>query len=357
MKTIFDPITIKHLSLPSRLIRSATAERLAMETPEEGERLGSMYAALVRGGVGLVITGHIAVHPTGRLHPLMAGLYEDRHTIAWRRAVTLTHEAGGFLVAQINHGGGRVKPDGQTPLCVSSLPNRAHDPMWGTPLTPEMIEALISAFARTARLVQDIGMDGLQIHAAHGYLGSQFFSPATNRRTDEWGGTLEGRARFLQRVIQAVRGAVGSDFPIGMKLGASDDDPVGLQIEESLQAAEWFQKDGLDFIEISGAFRSNIAARKVKPGVGEGYYLSIARRFKERLSIPVMAVGGLRSLETMNSAIQSGICDAVAVARPLIRQPDFLSILRQGGQSDCIGCNLCLLNNTQVTECHARHRT
>lgn len=356
MATIFDSLTIKNLVLPSRLIRSATAERLAMEDPADGERAGAIYAALARGGVGLIITGHIAVHPTGRAYPLMAGLTGAQHLAAWRRAVELTHAAGGLLAAQLNHAGGRANPVGGDPVCVSAMPDRPRDPMRGAPLTSAMIAELVVAFAQAARLAQDVGMNGVQIHAAHGYLGSQFLSPAVNRRADEWGGCIANRARFLRQVVRAIRAAVGPGFPVGMKLGALDDQPGGLSMEDSLQAAVWFQKDGLDFLEISGAFHAQTCLRKVKPGAGEGYFLPLARRFKEVLAIPVIAVGGFRSLAAMNAAIGAGVCDAIAVSRPLVRQPDYLHVLRRGGQAACISCNLCLLRNTQPTECYARGR-
>lgn len=357
MKTVFDPISLGVLRLPSRFIRSATAERIAMEQEADSERLGALYANLIRGGVGLVITGHVAVHPSGRLQPLMAALYAENHFAAWRRAVAIAHQAGGLLVAQLNHGGGRCKPEfAGAPVCVSRLPDWPKDPLDGTELTGPQIEDLIAAFAWAVQRAQEFGFDGVQIHAAHGYLGSQFLSPATNRRTDDWGGALENRARFLRRVLQAVRRAVGPDYPIGMKLGACDDDPAGLSIQDTLQAAEWFVANGLNFIEISGAFRSDLVMRKVKPGSGEGYYLPFARQFKQRLSIPVIAVGGFRSLEVINGAIGRGDCDAVAMARPLIRQPDLPNILRQGGRSECVGCDLCLLHNDGPTRCWAREK-
>jgi 2,4-dienoyl-CoA reductase-like NADH-dependent reductase (Old Yellow Enzyme family) len=236
------------------------------------------------------------------------------------------------------------------------LPDRPQDPLDGAPLDSAMIETLILAFANSARLAQTAGLDGVEIHAAHGYLGSQFLSPATNRRTDEWGGALENRARFLRRVVRAVRAAVGPAFALGMKLGVCDDAPAGLQIADTLRAAAWFQADGLDFIEISGGFRADLCKRKVKPGADEGYYLPLARQFKEALSIPVIVVGGFRNLAAMNAAIGSGACEAVALARPLIRQPDLLATLRRGESAECISCNLCLLQNDRPTECYARLR-
>jgi len=360
MMTIFDPLITKKLSLSSRLIRSATAERVAMRDEQEGEYLGNKYAALAEGGVGLIISGHVAAHPSGRLHPSMPSIYTGGNTKAWRQAFVLTHKSGGTLFLQLNHGGGRCREgNGVKPLCVSYLPERPNDPMLGAELTGAQVQELIKAFADSARNARAVGADGVQIHAAHGYLVSQFLSPLTNHRKDEWSGALEGRAKFLRSIIRAVREAVGEDFPLGVKLGACDDDPDGLKIEETLQVAKWLEEDGIDFVEISGAFRSDIARRRVGPGKNEGYYLPFAAQFKKELKIPVFAVGGLRSLEKMNEALSLNQCDAVSMSRPLICQPDLPMILRVGGKegkrgkSECRGCNLCLVKHDQLTACYA----
>lgn len=354
MTTIFDPLITKKFSLCSRIVRSATAERIAMQNEDEGRLLGEKYAALIKGGVGLIISGHIAVHPSGRLYPSMAAIYTEENLSAWQQAVALTHKAGGMLFLQLNHGGGRCRESNDVkPLCVSYLPDRPNDAMLGAELTGAQIQDLIKAFADAARNARAVGADGVQIHAAHGYLVSQFLSPLTNNRKDEWGGPLEGRARFLLMIVRAAREATGEKFPIGVKLGACDDDPSGLKIEESLQIAEWLATDGIDFIEISGGFRSDITRRRVGPGKNEGYYLSFAARFKKEMTIPIFAVGGLRSLEKMNETLSLNQCDAMAMSRPLICRPDFPNILRAGGKSVCRGCNLCLFKNDQPTTCHA----
>ena len=359
MITVFDPFKIKNISLSSRIVRSATAERIAMRDEHEGECLGNKYAALAEGGVGLIISGHLAVHPSGRLHPSMPTICTGGNIKAWREAMTLAHKSGGTLFLQLNHGGGRCR-DGVKPLCVSYLPERPNDAMLGDELTGARVQELIKAFADSARNAREVGADGVQIHAAHGYLVSQFLSPLTNHRKDEWGGTLEGRANFLRCVIRSVRDSVGADFPLGVKLGACDDDRSGLKIEETLQVAKWLatrgaglEEDGIDFVEISGAFRSDLAQRRVGPGKNEGYYLPFAAQFKKELKIPVFAVGGLRSLEVMNEALAMNQCDAVSMSRPLICQPDFPMILRAGGKSECRGCNLCLVKHDQLTACYA----
>ena len=356
MPTVFDPFKIKNISLPSRIVRSATAERIVMRDERDGETLGQMYAALAEGGIGLIISGHIAVHPSGRLHPSMPLLNGGVNAKAWWLAVSLAHKAGGTLFFQLNHGGGRCRVDNNVNVCVSYLPERSNDAMLGAELTGKDIRELITAYAEAAHHARELGADGIQIHAAHGYLINQFLSPLTNRRVDEWGGALEGRANFLRCVVRVVRESVGKDFPLGVKLGACDDDPAGLNIEETLQVAKWLEEDKIDFIEISGAFRSDIAVRKVGPGKNEGYYLPFAAQFKKVIKIPVLAVGGLRSLEKMNEALLTNQCDAVSMARPLICQPDLPVILRAGGKSTCRGCNLCLLKHDQQTACHALKR-
>jgi len=363
-----------------------------MRDEQEGEYLGNKYAALAEGGAGLIISGHVTAHPSGRLHPSMPSISTAGNIKAWRQAMTLTHKSGGTLFIQLNHGGGRCRDPGSAglpelgqgggyadspsrsamaergargngtkPLCVSYLPERPNDPMLGDELSGTQVQEIIKAFADSARNARAVGADGVQIHAAHGYLVSQFLSPLTNFRKDEWGGTLEGRAKFLRSIICAVREAVGTDFPLGVKLGACDDDPNGLKIEETLQIAKWLaapkerpEEDGIDFIEISGAFRSDIALRRVGPGKNEGYYLPFAAQFKKEMKIPVFAVGGLRSLEKMNEALSLNQCDAVAMSRPLICQPDLPIILRAEGKSECRGCNLCLVKHDQLTACHAR---
>ncbi len=363
--SVFDPVELGGLTLPSALIRSATAERISVESVEEGERLAAMYQALIEGGAGLVITGHIAVDASGKVMDAMPQIRSESQRAGWKRVVERAHQAGGLICGQINHGGGRcyamepslLKGRLAGPVCVSSLPDLPRDPLDGAVLTDGQIEQIIEAYAETALAVKEVGMDAVQIHGAHGYLGNQFLSPWSNRRTDRWGETLENRARFLREVVRACRESVGADFPLGMKLAAiEDEDKKGWTPDEAIPAAQWFVSDGLDFIEISGGFDRNLADVRVRPDKGEAWYLPLARRFKEALNIPVIAVGGFRSLAVMNEALDSGACDAVSASRPFICEPDFPNRLRRGENSAC-GCrNLCLMTPDGVTRCVFKER-
>lgn len=358
---LFEPLEIAGLRLKSRLVRSATAERIAVETPEQAQRLGEKYAELARGQVGLVITGHIAVDPSGRAHPFMPGLYADRHIPLWNKVIEVASGSGALVCAQINHGGGRCKAENAGsdpalfphPICVSVC-DRPRDAMAGHELTEADIEAMIGAYAAAASRARKAGFHAVQIHAAHGYLASQFLSPTSNRRNDAWGGSLDNRARFARSVTRAVRQAVGEDFPLGMKLGVMDEEGSGgLTLDETLQLVKWFEDDGLNFLEVSGAFRSDVISRNVRAGKGEAYYLEAARRVKEVLRIPVFAVGGFRTLAAIEQALASGGCDAISMSRSLIRQPNASEVLRTRGQFDCKGCNLCILRSNGDTHCHA----
>lgn len=362
---VFEPMEIAGLSMRSAVIRSATAERIRVETIEEGEALARFYEPLVRSGVGMIITGHIAVDASGRVRESMPLILSDGEQAAWRRVADRVHEWGGLICAQLNHGGGRchtVDAEAlsgrlQGPVCVSRLPEIPRDPMLETELDEDGVTTIIDAFARSAASAKKNGMDAVQIHGAHGYLGSQFLSPSTNHRTDEWGGGIENRARFLREVVAAVRAAVGADYPVGMKLGVIDDeDRSGLTVDDALTAAREFEVAGLDFIEISGAFDRNLADHRVRAGKGEAYYLPLAKRFKGELNIPVIAVGGFRSLEVMEEALASGACDAVSASRPFIHDPWFLDHLRDGEPSGC-GCrNRCLLQREGATRCGLKEK-
>jgi 2,4-dienoyl-CoA reductase-like NADH-dependent reductase (Old Yellow Enzyme family) len=340
---IDQPFRLKNTLLQSRLVRSATVERLALKEDGEGTRLGEMYRKLGEGGVGLIITGSAAMNPAAKASPTMAELFDDRHLRPWQLAVGLAHQGGAKIHVQLNHAGGRTRAAfiGTEPQCVSRI-ERQGDAMLGRELDEDAIVELIACYAASARMAVDAGADGIQIHAAHGYLVSQFLSPLTNHRSDRWGGDLEGRCRFLREVVRTTREAIGTEACLGMKIGATDDDPRGLTLEETIEITRELQEIGLDTVEVSGGFRSDAAKQGINSPDDEAYYLPWARAYKEVLDIPVMAVGGFRSLAVIDQAVESGACDLVSMCRPLIRQPDVLKRLLAGEEATCTSCTGCL---------------
>jgi len=206
---LFTPGNIGALALPNRLVRSATAERLADADGRPRPRLKSLYQELARGGVGLIITGHMYVHPSGRAHPEMTGIYSDELILSLAELADVVHREGGQVVVQINHGGMQCSRQTVPQTIAPSAVDASFLQRPAREMTPDEITLLIQAYGQAARRAQEAGFDGVQIHGAHGYLIGQFLSPFVNRRTDEWGGDLEERMRFLRAVCLAVREQVG----------------------------------------------------------------------------------------------------------------------------------------------------
>ena len=347
--TLFSPVQIGTLHLPNRLVRSATAERLASEPLGRATRpLANVYQKLTRGGVGLIITGHAYVAPEGKAHPEMLSVHCDQMIPGLQTLAGAVHAGGGRVALQINHGG-RQCDRTCTPgtLAPSAVPTPSgHAPHEMTPA--DILEA-VDAFAQAARRAKEAGFDAVQLHGAHGYLIGQFLSPHTNRRTDAWGGDFERRLRFLAAVCEAVRGQVGAEYPLLIKLGLADNldrVPDGLTPDDGARIVARLADLGLDAVEISGGygggedFNQRLAVGTKAP---EAYFRAFARQAKAVTHLPVILVGGLRSRAVMDDVLASGDADLIALSRPLIREPDLPQRLRTGQAtaSACISGGRC----------------
>jgi 2,4-dienoyl-CoA reductase-like NADH-dependent reductase (Old Yellow Enzyme family) len=352
MSKLFESASIGALEVPNRLVRSATAERLGDKDGRPLPQLKEMYVALAQGGVGLIVTGHAYVHPGGRCHAGMTGIYDDGLIEAWSEITDAVHQAGGKIAIQINHGGR------QCDLAVIDGPLLAPSPVplsAGSPRPVEMSERdirhTIQAFADAAGRAKEAGFDAVQLHSAHGYLIHAFNSPASNWRSDAWGGTLVRRTHFLEEVTAAVRGVVGDDYPVCVKLGAVDFCRDGLTEDDGVEIISHLAEMGLDAVEISGGIahpsvRRSKSAGNVRPGIlsqdREAYFLSIARKARYATDLPIILVGGMRSREVMEQILGRGSADMVSLSRPLIREPDLPNRLRDGQPAaTCISCNRC----------------
>ena len=347
MTLLFTPQSFGSITLPNRIVRSATAERMADEHGRLQEKIYPFYRQLAEGGAGLIITGHMYIHPTGKAHPEMTGIYSDELLPGLTKLVDTIHAAGGLVAAQINHGG--MKNDaGSLPeaLGPSSFQEAEFISRPARALSAEEIEMLVDAFAQAARRVKQAGFDAVQIHAAHGYLISQFLSPLTNRRTDEWGGSFDKRLNFLRAVVQAVRVQVEPDYPVFTKLGMMDGIEGGLTLEDGVRVVAELSGIGLDAVELSGGIGgpklTNIA-KGIRNEGREAYFIRFARAAKAVTGLPVMLVGGMRSRPVMEEVLASGDVDFVSMCRPLINDPAFPDKLRSGEleKSGCISANNC----------------
>jgi 2,4-dienoyl-CoA reductase-like NADH-dependent reductase (Old Yellow Enzyme family) len=348
MTLLFTPKAFGTLTLPNRIVRSATAECMAGDDGRLTEKIFPFYRELAEGGTGLIVTGHMYVHPTGKAHPEMTGIHTDKMLPGLTRLVDTVHQAGGLIAAQINHAG--IKNDAESlPEAVGPSSLSAEEPYVSRDsraFTTEEIEALIEAFAQAARRAQQAGFDAVQIHAAHGYLNSQFLSPLTNRRTDEWGGSFENRLRFLREVVAAVRAEVGSDYPLFTKLGMMDGVEGGNTLEDGAHIVAELAGMGLDAIELSGGIggkKINSIAKGIRDEGREAYFIDFARTAKQVTDLPVILVGGFRSRPVMERVLATGDADFISMARPLINDPYFPNKLKSGEveKSDCISANNC----------------
>ena len=345
MADIFTPWQIKDLTIPNRLVRSATWEGLAEPDGTPTHELILATADLAEGGVGLIITGFAFVQPTGLGQLHQTGAHIDAMVGPLTRISDGVHKSGGLVAMQIVHAGGQTKAKwiGQNPMGPTGMVSPTYEGEVVVELSRDQIEDIIDDFARAAARVKAAGFDAVQLHGAHGYLINQFLSPLTNQREDDYGGSPANRARFAYEVLDQVRGAVGPRFPVLIKLNSEDAVEGGLEFAEALEVAKGLNARGIDAIEVSGgtpAAGKLSASRVVKEPDQEGYFLANAAAIKKEVSCPVICVGGWRSRARVEAALDQ--VDAVALCRPFIRQPDLANRWQAGeDQATCISCNQC----------------
>jgi 2,4-dienoyl-CoA reductase-like NADH-dependent reductase (Old Yellow Enzyme family) len=354
MEMLFSPFSIRGFTLKNRFVRSATYDGGADPGGFVSDWQIGLYTALARGQVGLIVSGIFNVDSVGKASPLQNSLHYDRYIEGLSRLVKAVHENGAKLAVQLFHGGRetfhRQEALGRNALGPSDL-IQGQDPYFEgacRAMSDEEIEATVEAFGKAAARAKEAGADAVQVHGAHAYLFPQFLSPQSNRRNDKWGGSLENRLRLHKMVYQAVRKAVGQQYPVMIKLGVADGFADGLQFEEGLEAAVQLADLGYDAIEVSQGLRGHDYTQaefrpKIVKREREAYFRGWCREVKAKVSIPVIMVGGLRSRDLMEEAISSGDADLVALCRPLIREPDLIASWSAGKERkvSCISCNGC----------------
>lgn len=380
---LLTPLVLRHLTLPNRFVRSATYEGWGDTQGFPQPELANVYLPLAHGGVGTIITGFTFITQQGRaMQPGQCGIDGDEKIARWANIVARVRAGGATskLIMQIAHVGR------QTLRSVTGLPvvgastrkcSYFHQPVHTLYATE--IREIIRAFAQAAYRAKQAGFDGVQVHAAHGYLLHQFLSPWTNRRKDKWAEpTL-----LLQEVIVAIRQQCGDDFPVLVKLSAGEDTNPGIEMDDVLRTVNCLERLDIDAVEVSygtmeyalNVIRGEIpleVAMKVNPlynrypefvrylwkvccfpayharllAFAVAYNVPAALHIKQHTSIPVIPVGGIRTLASMQACVGALGLDAVALCRPLIRQPDLPAQIATGNFtcSSCNNCNLCTIN-------------
>lgn len=351
MSELFEVTSIKALELKNRSIRSATWSGVADKKGRITDTAIELYGNLAAGGVGLIITGFQYVMPNSVAMPYQAGNYSEDLLEGLSRWVQAIHARGAKVMAQLVHTGSKANPELFWKKEAIWGPSSIPDPLTGrTPkeMTHHEISQVVEAFAGAASRSKRAGFDGIQLHGAHGYGINQFLSGAANRRTDGYGGSISNRYRFLGEILEAVRGAVGQEYPVFIKLSGHDYFEGGLVPEDSLYVARRLVDDGIDCIEVSAGSRASengmVPSRtKIGKGEDEAYLGTLAKCFKESLDIPIITVGGIRSPSVIARIFSQGIADYVALCRPLIREPHLIDRWKNGNfeKAACISCNGC----------------
>jgi 2,4-dienoyl-CoA reductase-like NADH-dependent reductase (Old Yellow Enzyme family) len=360
--TLFDKTTIRNINLKNRFVWSATWQGKSNYDGSCSSSLISSVLPVARGETGLIISEMTYVSRNAICAPGQMGAYDDNLLPGLERMTYFVHRAGSPVVIQLVHGGLFSAPilTGSIPLGPSSL--ETQDGKIGKEMSKPDIDEAVNAFRNAATRAKDAGFDGVQIHAAHGWLLSQFLSPFFNKRTDEYGGSLENRARIVIEVVRRIREATGDNFAVLVKINSDDLLPGGFNTDEMLEVSVMLEKAGVDAIEISGgtigALLTGNADGSFSPvSRKDVYYMEAAKRLKEKIKIPVMLVGGIRTFETADEIVKSGVADYISLCRPLIREPDLIKKWKSGNlkKSDCISDSACFQPGMEGKGVHCVH--
>ena len=347
MSMLFETTEINGMKLANRFVRSATWEGMATDDGACPEPLITLMAQLAQGKVGLIITSHAYIMPEGQAGPWQLGVYKDDLIEGLGEMTSAVHSSGGRVVLQMAHAGyfANSKLTAQMPSALSQVEEFSKSPC--KVMGVGEIQEVVEAFGQAARRGKDAGFDGVQIHAAHGYLLSQSLSPSFNKRTDAYGGPVENRARLLMEVLHKVRSTVGPNFPVLVKMNCQDFVNGGLSLDDSLQVGEMLEQGGIDAIELSGGTfvsgKLNPSRRGIDSEDKEAYFRDEARAFKERLDVPLILVGGMRSFHLVEKLVEEGYADYISMSRPFIREPNLVKRWESGDLSKaaCVSDSKC----------------
>ena len=346
---VFDGIVINGLRIKNRFVRSATWEGMTTNEGAVTPELTRLIKALAEGGTGLLISSHAYVRKDGQGTPKQLSIDDDAMIPGLRGMCDAAHEAGVPIFGQLAHGGASANESlsGFQPMAPTEIENARG--VKAREMTEEDIAIWVESFAIAARRAVSAGFDGVQIHAAHAYGLGQFLSPYYNRRTDRYGGTIENRARAFVEVYRAVRDVVGKNYPVAAKINSEDFIDGGLTPSMMVETSIIMESEGLDAMEMSGGggpVARYLSTRRGDPKTPdeEVYYKEAARLYKESVKkMPLMLVGGIRSLEVARQLLRDGLADMISFARPLIREPGLVNRWASGDidRAACVSCDGC----------------
>nr|WP_174506196.1 NADH:flavin oxidoreductase/NADH oxidase family protein [Acinetobacter sp. Marseille-Q1620] len=334
---IFESLTLPNGQVVlNRLAKAAMEENMADLNHLPEQKLFKLYKTWAEGGAGLIITGNVMVDRRAMTGPGGVVLEDDKHLIAFQQWAKIARLKGSQVWMQINHPGRQMQSDlGQQtwapspiPLDLGKMSNKFDTPI---EMTQAMIDEVIQRFARTAQLAEQAGFTGVEIHAAHGYLLSQFLSPLSNHRKDQWGGSLNNRARLLIEIVKAVRTLVAKEFAVAVKLNSADFQRGGFSADDAKQVVEMLNTLPVDLVELSGGSYEVPAmqgqARDGRTLAREAYFLEFATEIQKIAKMPIMVTGGIRRRKVAEHVIKSGV-DMVGIATALAIEPNLPNVWR-----------------------------
>lgn len=333
---LFTPITLPNgTTIKNRFFKSAMSEGMGTRDFQPKKNIATLYKRWAEGGTGLIITGNIMVDPKGTAEPGNIVFDKNSNIEILKDWAKQGQQHGAKVMVQLNHPGKQVpKTIAKETVAPSTIPlGNGLNKLFSTPraLTTSEVEELVQKFVTSAKVAKEAGFSGVQIHAAHGYLISQFLSPHDNRRTDKYGGSLENRMRFLKEIYLGMREELGKDFTIGIKINSTDFKEDGLTEEDSLKTIIELANLGLDFVEISGGTYERPAMMgATSKSTNQVFFAEYSKKLKQKIEIPVVVTGGIRSINAMNTLLNDNTTDFIGIARPLTIDPNIPNKIKQG---------------------------
>ena len=333
---LFTPITLPNgTTIKNRFFKSAMSEGMGTRDFQPKKNIATLYKRWAEGGTGLIITGNIMVDPKGTAEPGNIVFDKNSNMEILKDWAKQGQQHGAKVMVQLNHPGKQApKTIAKETVAPSAVPlGNGLNKLFSTPraLTTSEVEELVQKFVTSAKVAKEAGFSGVQIHAAHGYLISQFLSPHDNRRTDKYGGSLENRMRFLKEIYLGMREELGKDFPIGIKINSTDFKEDGLTEEDSLKTIIELANLGLDFVEISGGTYERPAMMgATSKSTNQVFFAEYSKKLKQKIEIPVAVTGGIRSINAMNTLLNDNTTDFIGIARPLTIDPNIPNKIKQG---------------------------
>jgi len=364
LESLFSPRKIGNVRIKNRIIRSATSENMATREGQVTDQLIRVYTRLARGGTGLIITGGVAVHPSSTLTRCAPCLYDDAFLLGQKKLVEAVHEYSECKIAiQLVHTGRQTGNKKYQPVAPSSIPDRIIKRV-PRQLKVEEIEDIIKMFVDAGRKAYEIGYDAIQLHAAHGYLLSNFISPYSNKRTDEYGGDTKKRTKILVEIHNQLRDEVGKNFPIIIKLQTQDDVSEGLTLEEGKEITKIVADTGYDAIEPSGGGGESmiresgingLPSRVIESPEDENYFLPTVCQIKPVVNgCPLILMGGVRNPLSAEKILREKIADFISMSRPFIYEPNLSNRWENDDTSPalCTSCNACYMSIIPMRTLH-----